>query len=366
MTRKMTRKAFLQTLAAAAAASAYVPAFTACSTAPKSKMRLGVSLYSYGGDFLRSMSLEECIADAADMGAEGIEILSETHVPDYPNPSDRWVDQWHGLMDKYKTKPACFSTWVDSLLRKDRSLTVEESLDFLLRDLKLANRLGFKVMRPKLGSVTDDGMVAPEALQAMEKALPHAEELDVRIAPEVHSPTAIKSKTVDAYMEIVTKTNTKHFGLVWDMSIFTKRPPRAFMKMMLPGAEIHENVADYVEKAYMDRVPVEKVMAEVSGMGGGEADKQYAGLAYAMSIMENPRDLIPYLPHTYHFHGKFWQMTDDLHEYSIPYEEVLPVLMQAGWDGYMCSEYEGPRDLLLASDQLRRQHAMMRQVMNPT
>jgi hypothetical protein len=88
-----------------------------------------------------------------------------------------------------------------------------------------------------------------------------------------------------------------------------------------------------------------------------------AGLAYAMSIMENPRDLIPFLPHTCHFHGKFWQMTDDLHEYSIPCEEVLPVLIQAGWDGCMCSEYEGPRALLLASGQLRRRHATMRRVM---
>jgi hypothetical protein len=82
-----------------------------------------------------------------------------------------------------------------------------------------------------------------------------------------------------------------------------------------------------------------------------------------MSIMEDPKDLIPFLLYTYHLHDKFWQMTDDLHEYSIPYEEAISVLLQAGWDGCMCSEYEGPRELLMASDQVRRQHAMLRMIM---
>lgn len=361
MTVTMTRKAFLQTMAAAAA-SACTPIFTSCSRRAAAKMTLGVSLYSYGGDFLVRMSLEDCVADIADMGGQGIEILSETHVPDYPNPADSWVDQWHGMMERYRLTPVCFSTWVDSRLRKNRLLTVQESLDFLLRDLRLAKRLGFRVMRPKLGSQSDDGMVAAEALQALEKAVPYAEELDVRIAPEIHAPTRIKSRTVDSYMDIVTRTNTKHLGLTWDMSIFTKRPPRTLVTMMIQDAEIDPAIADYVENSYMNRVPLERVIAEVERMGGGETGKQYAALAYSMSIMEDPKDLLPYLPHTYHFHAKFWQMTDDLHEYSIPYEDVIPVLLSAGWDGCMCSEYEGPRGLLAASDQIRRQHAMLRTI----
>ena len=54
--------------------------------------KLGVTLYSYTGDYGVTMTLEDCIADVVDMGATGIEILSETHIPGYPNPSDAWVD----------------------------------------------------------------------------------------------------------------------------------------------------------------------------------------------------------------------------------------------------------------------------------
>ena len=56
-------------------------------------------------------------------------------------------------------------------------------------------------------------------------------------------------------------------------------------------------------------------------------------------------------------------MTDDFREYSIPYEKVLPVLVESGLDGYLSSEYEGIRELGRGADQLRRQHLMLRQLL---
>ena len=50
------------------------------------KIRLGVALYSYGADFMTTMTLEDCLADVADMGATGVEILSDTHIVGYPRP----------------------------------------------------------------------------------------------------------------------------------------------------------------------------------------------------------------------------------------------------------------------------------------
>jgi hypothetical protein len=104
----MTRKEFVQTLTGVAAAGAYL-GFQSAYAASKPKLKLGVELYGYGGDyFAGSMSTEDCIADIADMGAEGISIIGESHVPNYPNPPDKWAEQWFGWMDKYKTKPDAF------------------------------------------------------------------------------------------------------------------------------------------------------------------------------------------------------------------------------------------------------------------
>ncbi len=277
------------------------------------KFKLGVSLYSYTGDFSVTMTLEDCIADAVDAGATGIEILSETHIPNYPNPPDAWVEHWHQLMVKYGTTPTCYDCWVDSRLHKGRTLTMQESLDFLLRDMKLAARLGFKIMRPKLGVISDDLIPDPVWREMVERALPYAEKYDVRIAPEIHAPTPLKSKTVDDYMDLIAKTGTKHFGMLIDTSIFKDREGRK----LKPG--------------------------------------EWADPILAI----DPRDLFPYLPYVFHMHAKFWGVSDDLTEGSIPYDKVVPALIEGGYDKFISSEYEGPRELFVGGDQVRRQFAMI-------
>jgi sugar phosphate isomerase/epimerase len=188
-------------------------------------------------------------------------------------------------------------------------------------DMKLANRLGFKIMRPKLGVVTPDLMPDPAWRETIERALPMAEKLNVKIAPEIHSPTALQSKITDTYMELITKTKTKYFGFVIDFSVFQVRPRR-------------------------DVPPRPRAAGEIPS-----------------ELAEDPKHLIPLLPYTFHYHAKFFEMTDEFREYSIPYEKVLPVLVESGFDGYLSSEYEGIRELGRGADQLRRQHLMLRQLL---
>ncbi len=53
--------------------------------------------------------------------------------------------------------------------------------------------------------------------------------------------------------------------------------------------------------------------------------------------------MLPYLKYTSHVHGKFYEMVDDKTEFSIPYDEIIPVLIEGGYHGYIDSEYEGNR-----------------------
>jgi hypothetical protein len=360
----MTRKDFLQTVAGSALA-AYVPVSYAADTRPpQAKMKLGVTLYSYGIDYLMgTMNLEDCIADVASMGGEGVEILGETHVEGYPNPSAKWVEQWFALMNKYGTKPSCLDQFVDSMrYGPDKYLTADQSMGELERDFKLAKRLGYKILRPTFGK-SDIPTV-----QLLEKAIPMAEKYDIKIAVELHSPFKLKSREGDEYLSLLAKTRTKHFGFTLDMSIFTKTPPRA------QGSEIaglkergaRDKVLEYVIQAYQNDMGSEKTMTELKKMGANEAEMSYASMGgvYHFSYSD-PKDLTPYLPYTYHCHGKFYEMMDDLHEYSIPYEQVIPVMIAGGYSGYISSEFEGPQTLFLATDQIRRQHAMLRGLFTP-
>ena len=293
---------------------------------------LGVSLYSYGGDFLVTTTLEDCLADVADMGATGVEILADTHVAGYPNPTSAWVDEWHALVARHRLTPTCYSSWLDTRLRKGRTLTVDEAVPILVRDLELAHRLGFTIVRPKLGVVSLDLVPDPVWRETVERALPKAEQYGIRIAPEIHAPTALRSKIVDDYLDLARQTS--HFGLLIDTGIFQNA----------------ERGGTHSDSRFVFGDPDPELAARVAREMSKPMNEDPALLA----------DLVPYVVHV---HAKFWEMTDDLDDPHVPYDAIVNVLVESGYRGSLSSEYEGARDLYRASDQVRRQHVMLRRLL---
>ena len=291
----------------------------------------GISLYSYGGDFLVTMTLEDCLADVADSGATDIEILADTHIPGYPAPTTKWVDEWRALTSGYGLTPTCYSSWLDTRLRKDRTLTVAEAVPILVRDLELAHRLGFTIVRPKLGVVSLDLIPDPVWRETVERALPKAEEYGIRIAPEIHAPTPLRSKIVDDYVDLARETD--HFGLLIDTGIFQNA----------------ERTGTHSDSRFIFGNPDPELAARVAR----EMSKP---------MNEDPADLLELMPFVFHVHAKFWDMTDELTDPHVPYDEVVRVLVEGGYKGSLSGEYEGARDLYRASDLVRRQQAMLRRL----
>jgi sugar phosphate isomerase/epimerase len=291
----------------------------------------GVSLYSYGGDFLVSMTLEDCLADVADMGASGVEILADTHIEGYPAPSSEWVDQWHELLARYGLTPTCYSSWLDTRLHKNRALTLDEAVPILVRDLELAHRLGFTIVRPKLGVVSLDLIPDPIWRETVEQALPKAEEYGIRIAPEIHAPTPLRSKIVDDYLDLARQTD--NFGLLIDTGIFQNA----------------ERAGTHSDSVFIFGNPDPELRERV-------------GREMMKPMNEDPADLADLMPYVLHVHAKFWDMTDALDDPHIPYDAVVRALVEGGYRGSLSSEYEGPRDLYRASDLVRRQQAMLRRL----
>jgi sugar phosphate isomerase/epimerase len=367
----MTRKEFMQTVAGAGAAASLMG--SAAQAQAPGKPKLGVSVYSYGRLFQQGlMTLEQAIADVSDMGAEGIEVLGEAHIPGYPNPPASFIKDWFGWMEKYNTKPAGYDTFVDSMFYHSRNLTPDEAAARLAVDFRLANQLGIKALRqqwpPYPADNKEDEINAPYvksklAMETIMKALPAAEKYDVRMGIELHSPTQLKSAFIESIVETIEKTKTKHLGFCPDLSAFVRRPQRSTRDRLLQqGARA--NIVDYIFQAYSQRVGPEKTVAEVKRMGGNEVEVNYAGIAGVYHLSNNdPKDLAPLVPYVYHVHAKFYEITDDLTEYSIPYDEILPVLAKGGYNGYLDSEFEGQTPGASVSASLRAHHAMMRKVL---
>lgn len=281
------------------------------------KPKRGVALYSYLGEFTTTMTLEDIFADMYDMGAEGLEILANTHIENYPNPSDTWLENWFRLLDKYNIKPVEYGHWVDSRLLPGRELTTQESYEMLLRDIKLANKLGFPILRTKLGVKDDILTPVDNWREFIQMALPDAEKYNVRMCPEIHHPTMLKSQMVDDYIDFIQKTGTRHFGLTIDFGTMQTHP--------LPSN----------------------------------------WMANEDSVFSPVSDLAPLLPYSFACHAKFYNMSDEFVETTTPYDKIIELLVRNNWDGYLLSEYEGPHADVpgYTSDQLRKQHVMMRRLL---
>jgi hypothetical protein len=319
---KMTRKDFLKTTAGAAAftavASSGVMAASCAQSAGRPKR--GVSVYSYSREIYTTMTFEDCLADIYNADAEGLEILANSHIENYPNPTDEWCENFAAMCAKYNIVPVEYGHWVDSRLHKDRFLDTDESVKMLVRDIQLANKLGFTVMRTKLGVI--NGLLEPVTnwKEFIEKALPEAEKNNVRMCPEIHKPTLLKSKMVDEYVDFIQKTGTKNFGLNIDFGVFQTKP------------------------------------APTAQPSTGSQQQMTFSL---------PEDIIPLLPYTYCCHAKFVDMSEDLVETTIPYDKVVKVMIDNKWDGYLLSEYEGANrnEPGYTSEQIRRQHVMLKKLL---
>jgi Xylose isomerase-like TIM barrel len=323
------------------------------------QLKRGVTLYSYQEEYYtRAMTIEDCLAEMAAIGAEGVELLPEQMVPGYPDPGQKWVDDWFRMLEKYNLKPACMDTFVDTTLGGHREMSTAEAVDTLVTHMTLADRLGFRVIRPTTGPVPDS------ALDMIKGALPHAEKYNVKIAVEIHAPTLLRSKFIDDYVDLITKTGTKHFGFTPDMGLFCRTIPRILIEhFQRRGAK--PEVIEKVNSLVRARRSQDEISAAAGKLGGQEPDMVYAFMAnYYYQPENDPNDISIIAPYVYNIHGKFYEMTTDMVEPNIPYDLVIPALVKAGCTGYINSEYEGQRLTQDAfetdsCEQVRRHQLMM-------
>lgn len=319
------------------------------------QIKRGVSLYSFQNEtFQGKMTLEDCIRTCAELGAYGIEVIGEQSfwgLPEYP-VADADIENWRKWIKQYDCVPVSHDFMVDYKRYKNREMPFDEQVASVKKDIDFGARLGVKYLRALVS-------IAPEVLVA---AAPYAEEKGVKILIEVHAPLHFDHPWIIRHAEAFEKSGSDALGFLPDMGMFLHRFPRVWKeKFMRVGVPKH--IADYVEKAYEDRVLSEYVILNVQQMGGvGPA------IAMAETLRHNaafePKRMLDHMDRIHNIHGKFYEMNADYVEPSIPYDEIVAVLQKGGYDGYICSEYEGNRWIEDAEEpnsveQVRRQQVML-------
>jgi sugar phosphate isomerase/epimerase len=170
--------------------------------------------------------------------------------------------------------------------------------------------------------------------------------------------------------EMFRRVQSPYIGFAVDFSLYTRRLPR-IVSERYKREGMKPEIIDYLVNAYNNHTlhapgarPIPQLIME---MGGREVDIMWTFMGTHM-IDANPKKMLDYMPYIFHIHGKFWEMLPDYTEYSIPYDEVIPVLVQGGYSGWISSEYEGNRWLhdalpVDSTEQVRRHQVMLKNLL---
>ena len=194
---------------------------------------------------------------------------------------------------------------------KGREMPFAEQVASVKNDIDFGARLGMKYIRALVS-------IAPEVLVA---AAPYAEEKGIKILIEVHAPLHFDHPWIIRHAEAFEKSGSDALGFLPDMGMFG--PAIAMAETLRHNAAFE------------------------------------------------PKRMLDYMHRIHNIHGKFYQMDADCVEPSIPYDRIVAVLKQGGYQGYICSEYEGNRWIEDVEEpdsveQVRRQQVMLARLLGET
>ena len=334
-------------------------------------IKRGVSFYTYQqGEFFRRMNWKDMMRELHDnLHCDGVEIINEATIPNYPFPSQEFIYDWRNELAKYNLKAVTKDIYLDVHQFRDHVMNYREAAERLMYDIKIAADMGFENVR----------CLCMVPIEVIEMALDTAVKYNVRIGKEIHAPYPIKydpsregGRMVAEIIDFVDRTGTKHVGLVPDMGIFQIAPPRVNVEYQLRNMD-DLKLRDFIEKNMNEMdgkelaAAIDKEFPDMDSM-----QKRFLGM-FTRGPAAQPEDILEIIPYIISIHGKFYEMTEipgkpgQYEDVSIDYENVIKYLKQGGYNGYINSEYEGQRsqqdrgieNLADEVEEVRRHHEML-------
>ena len=311
------------------------------------KIRYGVTLYSYSNEYVNGiLSFEEILRTVKAQGYTGIELVASQMVPGYPYPSDEWLAQLKALLEEIGLEPVCWSAYIDMGIRSDRDLTEDEIIQFTVNDLICAKKAGFPMVRTQHA-------ISPKIFRKM---IPFCKQLDMKLTIEMHHPHHPEVPVWKELIEIMRGEGKGVLGFVPDMSIFQNHPHEPWIQEAL-NEGCRKEVLDAMLEKHATQRPREEILAgdlsKIEQFYGAQLIEDYDGATQ----VEQLRELMDCV---FYMHGKFYYINDNLEEIAIPYQEILTMVKDSGYEVYIACEYEGHHfdTQISAVDQLDRYVAM--------
>jgi sugar phosphate isomerase/epimerase len=246
-------------------------------------------------------------------------------------------------------RPTAYGAYPDSQRITGHRASVDETVEYLKRQVRAAKTLGFPVVR-----------VGP--FEETFQLLPYAEKLGIKLGMEIHAPFSIEG--LQDVVRRVEHVSSAYLGFLPDCGAFCRSPSHVFVERFLSqGAD--PRLVKHIVDRWADHIPIEELRAEVREMGGDEHMDMMAFESGGYFGHSEPSALNQIMPYIVHVHGKFFGIDDAGNESAVRMPEVIKTLRDGGYSGYVSCEYEGhhwfpERD---AFDQIQKLQALIRKLL---
>ncbi|WP_285136542.1 DUF6379 domain-containing protein [Microbacterium sp. lyk4-40-TSB-66] len=345
-------------------ADAGIPALVSDVTPPPpasddDPFQLGLTLYSASAEFRAGyFDFDGLLDRVAELGiGPGIEIVASQMVPTYPVVGDDFVRTWRAAFDRHGFVASSFGANLDMGRRRDRDMTPDEEFAFSKLMFEGAKKLGFPLVRIQSAK--------PELLRRL---LPLAEDLELKLAYEIHAPMGPNAEPVLRVRETYAELDSPLLGFVADFSSTMHAMSPTLLRAVRRAGLDDEAVGKLQEIWATDAAMRERQQEFLGYLRGRDFDPgrlgSFAHLAFNMHGHVDPREWADIMPQILHVHAKFYDIDDSGQEPAIDYPELVRVFVEGGYRGFWSSEWEGHAFAELGDvDPLllvRRQHDLIR------
>ncbi len=316
---------------------------------------LGVTLYSFTNEWLlRKYDLEGLLTKVAELGlGPAVEVVGFQNFRDYPDVTPEFASYFRNLLDRFGLVPNCLSANVDKGIRKGRSMTIDESVEYIRRQIVTAQKLGFSVVRSQTYS-------SPAEL---DRIIPIAEKAGVQVAGEIHSPLTLNHPVMVELLEYYRKIQSPALGFIPDFGATMIALPEVFLNN-LRRLGAGERLVEAVKAIWETDFPVyEKFQAVNEACREARASPAVSSVLNSTITMFGHmpvNDLRELMPYVRHIHGKFHEVNAEGIEPAIPYPALTTLLKDVGYTGTISAEWEGHAftEETIGFEQVQAWHAM--------
>jgi sugar phosphate isomerase/epimerase len=325
-----------------------------------SKIKLSTSLFSFALEWNSGKySLEQMVAKVKELNlGPGIEIIGFQSLKGFPYISDNTIADVKHIIDKYGFEPACIDANVDVGIRRDRLLSIDETVEYLRPQITVASKLGFPVLRVQMTAKAE----------VIRRLAPVAEKANVKLGMELHTPYQVDHPAVLALRELYEELDSPYLGFIPDFGTSMRNIPDALLNSFRAVGVTNELIA-ITKEIWKKDIPTPAKFGELqqraSALGATPPQIGRLNMAFSMNGRQSVDAWKEIIPQTVHLHGKFYGFDENGDEPSIDYAAILKVFYEGGYEGYISSEYEGTAftDEFTGFEMVQKHHALCKKIL---